>query len=145
MLGRVRPGVDRNSVQADLDRVFDQLRRERPELFSDARERAVLMTFEEINLANVVRPLWALLAGVTVLLFIACTNVGNLLPLTPGIAVSFPSRGRAAHEQVAGAARVSTGVMAFAAGLLMAAAALSVWIPARRAMTVDPAAALRMD
>jgi hypothetical protein len=39
----------------------------------------VLMTFEEINLANVVRPLWALLAGVTVLLFIACTNVGNLL------------------------------------------------------------------
>ena len=39
----------------------------------------MLMTFEEINLASVVRPLWALLAGVTVLLFIACTNVGNLL------------------------------------------------------------------
>ena len=56
VIGRVRPGVDRNSVQADLDRVFDQLRRERPELFSDARERAVLMTFEEINLAGVVRP-----------------------------------------------------------------------------------------
>jgi putative ABC transport system permease protein len=46
---------------------------------------------------------------------------------------------------VAGAARVSAGVMAFAAGLLMVAAAISVWIPARRAMTVDPAAALRMD
>jgi hypothetical protein len=46
---------------------------------------------------------------------------------------------------VAGAARVSAGVMAFAAGLLMVAAAISVWIPARRAMTIDPAAALRMD
>ena len=46
---------------------------------------------------------------------------------------------------VAGAARVSVGVMAFAAALLMVAAAISVWIPARRAMTIDPAAALRMD
>jgi putative ABC transport system permease protein len=46
---------------------------------------------------------------------------------------------------VAGAARVSGGVMAFAAALLMATAAISVWIPARRAVTIDPAVALRMD
>jgi ABC-type lipoprotein release transport system permease subunit len=41
--------------------------------------------------------------------------------------------------------RVSAGVVAVAAGLLMLAPAISVWIPARRAMTVDPAAALRME
>jgi ABC-type antimicrobial peptide transport system permease subunit len=46
---------------------------------------------------------------------------------------------------VAAAARLSAGVIVFAAGLLVVAAAISVWIPARRAMTIDPAAALRMD
>lgn len=79
VLGRVRPGVERTEVQADLDRVFDQLRRERPELFSNVGERGELMTFEQVHLAKVVRPLWALLAGVTVVLFIACMNVANLL------------------------------------------------------------------
>jgi ABC-type antimicrobial peptide transport system permease subunit len=46
---------------------------------------------------------------------------------------------------VLGAARVSTGVMIAAAGLLLLTAAIAVCIPARRAMTIDPAAALRME
>jgi predicted permease len=46
---------------------------------------------------------------------------------------------------VAGATRVSPGVMVVAAALLMAAAVVSVWIPARRAMMVDPADALRYE
>jgi predicted permease len=79
VIGRVRPGLPRAAIQADLDRVVDQLRRERPDQFSGAGERAVLMTFEDINLAGVARPLWALLAGVGVVLLIACTNVANLL------------------------------------------------------------------
>src|SRR5260221_178266 len=37
------------------------------------------MTFEDISLAGVARPLWALLAGVGVVLLIACTNVADLL------------------------------------------------------------------
>ena len=136
VIGRVRPGVDRNSVRADLDRVFDQLRRERPELFSDARERAVLMTFEEINLANVVRPLWALLAGVTVLLFIACTNVGNLLLVRgttrlPELAIRAAigaSRARIVRQgiteglvlaAIGGAAGVALGTIGVRAGLAL--------------------------
>jgi putative ABC transport system permease protein len=46
---------------------------------------------------------------------------------------------------VLGAARVSTGVMIAAAGLLLLTAAIAVCIPAHRAMTIDPAAALRME
>jgi predicted permease len=79
VIGRVRPGLERAEIQMDLDRVFNQLRRERPEQFSGVGERGVLMTFQEIHLANVARPLWALLAGVIVVLFIACTNVATLL------------------------------------------------------------------
>ena len=37
------------------------------------------MTFQEVNLGDVVRPLWAMLAGVAMVLLIACTNVANLL------------------------------------------------------------------
>jgi predicted permease len=78
VIGRLRPGVARPAVQADLDRVFDQLRRERPDQLSGG-ERGLLMTFEDINLAGVVRPLRALFTGVAVVLLIACTNVANLL------------------------------------------------------------------
>jgi len=79
VIGRVRAGLDRAAVQADLDGIVDRLRRERPEQFSGVGERAVLMTFQEINLTDVARPLWLLLAGVGVVLLIACTNVANLL------------------------------------------------------------------
>jgi putative ABC transport system permease protein len=78
-IGRLRPGLDRAAVQADLDRVFDQLRRERPEQFSSPRERGVLLTFTEIHLTDVARPLWTMMAGVLVVLMIACLNVANLL------------------------------------------------------------------
>jgi ABC-type lipoprotein release transport system permease subunit len=46
---------------------------------------------------------------------------------------------------VLGATRVSATVVGVAAILLLLTAAVSVWIPARRAMTVDPASALRME
>jgi predicted permease len=78
-MGRLRPGVTRAAAQADLDRVFAELRRERPNQFSGPAERAVLMRFDEIHLTDVIRPLWALFAGVSVVLLIACTNVANLL------------------------------------------------------------------
>jgi putative ABC transport system permease protein len=79
VIGRVRPAVTRAAVQADIDRVFDQLRREMPDQFSSAGEHGELMTFSEINLAGVAQPLWTLLAAVAVVLLIACTNVANLL------------------------------------------------------------------
>jgi hypothetical protein len=74
--------------------------------------------------------------------------VRGLLPVCVGLllgAVASVAASSLFIGLVAGAARVSAGVMAVAAFLLIAAAAISVWIPARRAMTVDPAAALRME
>jgi putative ABC transport system permease protein len=79
VIGRLRAGVTRAAAQMDLDRVFAGLRRERPSQFSGPEERAVLMRFDEIHLAEVTRPLWTLFAGVLVVLLIACTNVANLL------------------------------------------------------------------
>jgi predicted permease len=78
-LGRLRPGITRDAVRSDIDRVFARLRRDRPEQFSSPAERAVLVSFEDLRLADVRRPLWALFAGVAVVLLIACTNVANLL------------------------------------------------------------------
>jgi hypothetical protein len=46
---------------------------------------------------------------------------------------------------VLGATGVSTAVMTVAAALLLLTAAIAACIPARRAMTIDPAAALRME
>jgi predicted permease len=79
VMGRLTRGILRDAAQSDLDRVFAQLRRERPEQFSGPGERAVLMSFQEIHLAEVTRPLWTLFAGVLLVLLIACTNVANLL------------------------------------------------------------------
>jgi putative ABC transport system permease protein len=78
-IGRLHAGVTRAGAQADVDRVFAQLRRERPGQMASADERGVLMSFAEVHLSGVTRPLWTLLAGVSVVLLIACTNVANLL------------------------------------------------------------------
>ena len=79
VMGRLRPGITRAAADADLIRVFTQLRGEQPKQFSSPDERAVLMDFADIHLADVTRPLWTLFGGVAVVLLIACTNVANLL------------------------------------------------------------------
>ena len=46
---------------------------------------------------------------------------------------------------VVGATRVSPGVMLAAAGVLTLTAIVAACVPARRAMAIDPAVALRME
>ena len=78
-LGRLREGVSPAAAARDVDRVFEQLRAEQPAQFGGPGERAALMSFSEVHLSDVARPLWILLGGVALVLLIACTNVANLL------------------------------------------------------------------
>jgi predicted permease len=145
VLGRIRPGLRRVDVQADLDRVFARLRREQPEQFTDDHERAVVMTFDEINLADVARPLWMLLTGVGLVLVIACTNVANLL-----LARGTTRRQELAIRGALGASRARIVRQGIAEGIVLTAlggaAGLALSVPGLAALRdLAPAGISRID
>jgi predicted permease len=78
VLGRLRPGVTIDQAQIEATAIADQLREEFSEFKRDGLDLEVLPLHEDA--VRSARPtLLALLAGVGLVLLIACVNVGNLL------------------------------------------------------------------
>ena len=77
-LGRLKPGVTIDQAQAEAASIAGQLRKEFNEFARDGLELEVV-PLQQDAVRNARPPLLALLAGVGLLLLIACVNVANLL------------------------------------------------------------------
>jgi len=76
-LGRLKPGVTMDQAQADLSAVMAQLATQYPDTNKDWDADVHTMRSEFIP-ADVTRVIWLMMAAVTLVLFIACSNVANL-------------------------------------------------------------------
>ena len=76
-VGRLKPGVSLEQATADLERVQRQLAVEYPK--TDAQIQPRVVPLKEAVVGGVSRSLWLLLAAVSMLLLIACTNIAALL------------------------------------------------------------------
>ena len=76
-IGRLRAGVTLKQARADLDAAQAQLARTFPDLEKDIRP--VTVPLKEDIVGGSRRSLWLLFGAVTVLLLIACSNIGSLL------------------------------------------------------------------
>ena len=82
VVARMKPGVTPTALAAELNGLARQL----PERFGGSpsyarligQHRAIVRPIEQQILGSVERPLWVLLAAVTIVLLIACANVANL-------------------------------------------------------------------
>jgi putative ABC transport system permease protein len=79
-IARVRSGVDRGAVQADLDRVLHAFRADHPNQAGAAEPGMRLLGFQQIYLGDTARNLWILLGAVGFVLLIGCVNLANLAP-----------------------------------------------------------------
>jgi len=78
-IARVRSGVDRGAVQADLDRVLHAFRADHPNQAGAAEPGMRPLGFQQIYLGDTARNLWILLGAVGFVLLIGCVNLANLL------------------------------------------------------------------
>jgi putative ABC transport system permease protein len=76
IVGRLKPGVSRETAQSEMDAIAARLEQEYP---SNAGIGIRLVPMHEEIVGDVKRPLWILLGAVCFVLLIACTNVANLL------------------------------------------------------------------
>jgi predicted permease len=132
-VGRLRPGVTDAGVQADMDAATATLER----LYPDAnRQRgALVIGVKAYQLDRARQLLLALLAGVGLLLLIACANVANLqlvrtrdrrheLALRHALGAS---RGRVARQLITES--VALSILGCAAGVFLAWIALGLLLP----------------
>jgi len=80
IVGRLRPGVNLRTAAADLDVIAHSLTKdERGFVLNPQRYAVVTERLIDVALGSFNKALYALLGAVSMLLLIACTNVGNLL------------------------------------------------------------------
>lgn len=81
-IGRMRDGVTVETVNSELRTVMSRLEKQYPE--TNVHMSAGATPLQEFLVGDTRRPLFVLLAAVSVLLLISCANVGNLLLLQAG-------------------------------------------------------------
>jgi putative ABC transport system permease protein len=80
IVGRLKPGISRQAAAADLDVIAHRLTAGEPAyVLNPERYAIVTQSFVDLVLGNFKKAIYSLLAGVFLLLLIACSNVANLL------------------------------------------------------------------
>jgi predicted permease len=80
VIGKLRPGVTLEQARAEMATITARLRQSYPEVYpANGNLTFVILPLLEQVVGNVRHTLWLLLAAVTCVLLIACSNVANLL------------------------------------------------------------------
>jgi predicted permease len=152
LFGRLKPGETLESASAELDAIYEAMRREHPDSYSEPERRLSIVQLRD-QVAAPARPiLLVLLAAAAIVFVIACSNVANLI-----LARAVRREGELAVRAALGASRGALRRTLLAESLVLcgAGAAIGViiarpmmWLVARFAarfsvraleVTVDPA------
>ena len=77
LVGRLKPGVNLEQAQAEVNTIADRIREQYPKYYKDEYVSVVPLSTDMIR--DVQSMLWVLLAAFAFILLIGCANVGNLL------------------------------------------------------------------
>ena len=147
VIGRLQPGTDRATAQAEMDAIASRLEQQYP---ANAGLGVRLVSIHDETVGEVRRPLLMLMGAVCLVLLIACANVANLLLTQVASrqkelairAALGAGRGRLARQMLTESALLA--LVGGGAGLLVAAWGVDV-LPALAPANVPRLATIQLD